>query len=353
MAFETDLFKTETLVSIADRAPEPSCFLIDTFFPQTLCFDTERILFEFAESDRQLAPFVHPKKGGEIMENESYQVESYVAPMLAPERVTDVDSIMTKRFGETPYGGMSPKERAAKKLIDDYAALKSMIKRREEWMAREVLLTGQIEIIGKGVSEVIDFGLSNNETIVAEADKWSSPSANPLADLQRWYTKVQQTGHINPNVCIMSQDVMQKFIENEFVQKVFDKSAYDFAVFKPREINSCVTYVGTYRLLNIDFYTYNEWYKDNFTDPTKSEDKPMIPDGKVILLSSNAKYHRCYGGIPVGDKTAKVPTIDIIAKPIVPVTRFVEDPPTRFLKLKSRPLPVPSLKDSWFVGTVM
>lgn len=351
MAFEVDIFKPQTLVSIADRAPEPPCFFLDTFFTQEVTFDTERITFEFEDSDRSLAPFVHPKIGGEIIENQSYQVESYVAPMLAPERVTDVDSIMTKQFGESIYGTLSPKERAARKLVTDYTKLKGMIKRREEWMAREVLLTGQIEIIGKGLNEVIDFGHSNNETLTAEADQWDSPTANPIEDLSRWYLQVQRTGNINPNICIMSQDVMQKFIANEFVQKVFDQSGYDLAIFKPREINPSVTYVGTYRLLNIDFYTYNAVYKDDFTDPENPVDKPIMPDGKVLLLSSQANYHRCYGAVPVGDKASS--SIDLVAKPIVPVTRFVEDPPARYLKLKSRPLPVPSLKNSWFTATVL
>ncbi len=351
MPFEVDIFRPQTLVSIADRTPEPSCFLLNSFFTEKKCFDTEMVLFEFEENDRKLAPFVHPKVGGEIVPNDSYQIEGYVPPMLAPERVTDVDTIMTKQFGESIYGGMSPKERAAKKLIEDYTKLKAMIKRREEWMAAQVLLTGQIDIVGNGVSEVIDFGLSNNETIVTEANKWSSPTANPIEDLHRWHTEVQKKGHINPNVCIMSQNAMQSFISNEFVQKVFDKTAYDLAIFKPRELDPGVTYVGTYRLLNMDFYTYNEWYKDDFTDPDNHTEKAMIPDGKVILLSSNAKYHCCYGAVAVGDQ--KTSALDLVAKPIVPLTRFVEDPPARYVKLKSRPLPVPSLKNSWFVATVM
>ncbi len=351
MAFEADIFKAQTLVSIADRTPAPNCFLFDTFFDQEKCFDTEKVLFEFGESNRKLAPFVHPKIGGEIDPNESYQIEGYIPPMLAPERVTDVDSIMTKQFGESIYGGLSPKERAAKKLIDDINKLKSQIRRREEWMARSVLLTGQLEIVGNGVNETINFGLENNETIAAEAKKWSSPDANPIEDLHRWHLAVQKKGHINANVCIMSQNAMQAFIKNEFVQKVFDKSAYDLAIFKPRETHPGVTYVGTYRLLGIDFYTYNEWYKDDFTDPDNPIDQPMIPDGKVLLLSSNAHYHRCYGAVAVGDK--KTAGIDLVAKPIIPITRFVEDPPARYIKLKSRPLPVPSLKNSWFSATVM
>lgn len=116
MPFEVDIFKPQTLVSITDRSKEPSCFLFDAFFDREKCFDTEMVLFEFEESDRKLAPFVHPKAGGEIIPNESYQIEGYIPPMLAPERVTDVDSIMTKQFGESIYGGSTPRERAAKKL---------------------------------------------------------------------------------------------------------------------------------------------------------------------------------------------------------------------------------------------
>ena len=108
---------------------------------------------------------------------------NYDRPRDVYKRQT-VDDLLERSAGENPYSGRTPAERAVEKLAEDFAELTEMIVRREEWMAATAIFTGQIPIIGEGLNEVIDFNFTNTETIVTDALKWTSPTADPLADLE-------------------------------------------------------------------------------------------------------------------------------------------------------------------------
>ena len=65
---------------------------------------------------------------------------------------------------------------------------------------------------------------------------------------------------------------------------------YNLAVIQPRQLPNGVTYIGTIHELGLDIYTYNEWYLDDWTDPKKATEKPLVPEGELVLISSNANY---------------------------------------------------------------
>lgn len=77
----------------------------------------------------------------------------------------------------------------------------------------------------------------------------------------------------------MAKDVANAFVNNAKVKSVLDVRAYDLAVIKPRELPNGLTYIGTIHKLGLDLYQYNEWYLDNWTDPSAPTQKPLVPDG--------------------------------------------------------------------------
>lgn len=60
---------------------------------------------------------------------------------------------------------------------------------------------------------------------------------------------------------------------------------------------SRLTYIGTIHKLGLDIYQYNEWYLDNWTNPNAPTQKPLVPDGTLALLSTEAEYSIYYGAI--------------------------------------------------------
>ena len=198
---------------------------------------------------------------------------------------------------------------------------------------------------------MIDFEFTNVETIVTAALKWSAPTSHPMADIERWRTKVQKNGFVNCNICVMASDVSAAFINHPEVKELLDVRSYDLAAIKPRELPNGTTYVGTIRKLGLDIYEYNEWYLDNWTNPAAPEEYPLVPDGALALMSTRADYSEYYGAITmIPEEGKKFVTVE---GDMVPQTWIERRPDRRFLQINSKPLPVPHEVNSWFVAHVL
>ena len=320
MAIETSIYTPRTMGKIVERMPPVHTFFRDTFFKNRQTFVTKSVDVDFRKGNRALAPFVHPKIGGRTIPNNGYQTKSYTPPMLAPNKVTTVDDLLERAAGENPYSGRTPAERAVEKLARDFRELDEMNVRREEWMAATALFTL----------------------------KWSADTSDPLADIERWHETVQKNGFINCNVCIMAKDVANAFVKHPKVKDVLDVRAYDLAVIKPRQLPNGVTYIGTIHKLGMDIYQYNEWFLDDWTDPAAPQDKPLVPDGALALLSTEADYSIYYGAITMIPEEGK--GFATVEGDRVPQTWVERRPDRRFLQLNSRPLTVPHEVNSWFVA---
>lgn len=351
MANEFSIFDPRTMGKVVSRMPAVRTFLRTTFFKHVETFTTKSVDVDFKKGNRALAPFVHRKIGGKTIPNSGYQTKTYTPPLVAPNKITTVDDLLTRLPGESIYSGKSPAERAVEKLANDFAELDEMIVRREEWMAAQAIFTGTIPIVGDGINEVIDFSFTNKETITTAAKKWGAATSDPIADIKRWRKQVQKTGFVNCDVCLMADDAATAFINHEKVQKLLDTKGYDLAVIKPRELPNGATYIGTLRAEGVDIYTYNEWFLDDWTDPENPETKPIVPDGTVTLLSTGASYSMYYGAVTLLDENTK--NFVTVEGAKVPDSWIERNPSRRFLQLNSNPLPVPHEVDSWFTAKVL
>lgn len=351
MAIETTIYTPRTLGKLVQRMPHVHTFFRDTFFKNRRTFPTKSVDVDFKKGNRKLAPFVHPKVGGKTMLNSGYQTQTYTPVLLAPNKVTTVDDLLERAAGENPYSGRTPAERAVEKLAEDFRELNEMIVRREEWMAATAIFTGQIPVIGDGLNEVIDFGFTNSETIVSAEKKWNADTSDPIADLERWHETVQKNGFVNCNICIMAKDVANAFINHKKVKEVLDVKAYDLAIIKPRQLPNGATYVGTIHKLGLDIYQYNEWYLDDWTSPEAPEEKPLVTNGALALMSTEADYSIYYGAITMIPEEGK--GFVTVEGDKVPQTWVERRPDRRFLQINSKPLTVPHEVNSWFVAHVL
>lgn len=351
MPNEVSIYEPRTMGRIVEKLPPVRTFFRDTFFRREETFNTESVDVDFVKGTRKVAPFVHRIIGGKTVPNTGYETKTYKPPLVAPDKITTVDDLLKRRPGESLVSGRSPAERAVLKMSDDFRELRDMISRREELMCVQSIFTGQIPIIGEGLNEVIDFGFTNTEVISAATKKWSNAGSDPIGDLKRWHKQVQKTGFTNCNACVMADDVATAFVGHEKVQKVLDVRNYNLAVIQPRQLPNGVTYVGTIHELGMDVYTYNEWYLDDWTDPETPEEKPLVPDGMLAMLSTNANYSMYYGAITLIDEGTK--EFKTVEGKYVPDTWVKRKPARRFLQLQSAPLSVPHDVDSWFTAKVL
>ncbi len=347
-----DLYTPMALDMLVNSTPSVATFFIDTFFKKNIkTFSTETIMVDIKKGGRQLAPFVHPKIGNKVVKNKGYKTETYTPPLVAPSKVTEADQLLKRLAGENPFSGMTPAERAAIKLGEDFMELKEMITRRMEWMAATAIFTGQIPIIGDSLNEVIDFNFTNKEIITSATLKWSADTANPIEDLKKWRKKVQEKGYVNCDICIMSSDVVAAFINNKNVKELLDIKNYNIAKIEPKELPNGVTYVGTISFLGLSIYEYNEIYLDDWTDAEAPVEKYLVPSGTLALLSTSARYTLNFGAITLIDKNTE--EFHTVMGDMVPQSWVDIGNATKWIKLSSKPLPVPNEVDSWFVAKVI
>lgn len=347
------IYEPRTMMGVINKLPPVHTFFRSTFFSHEKTFVTEKVDVDYKKGSRKMAPFVSRIVGGQIVPNTGYHTETYTPPLIAPDKITTIDDILKRQAGENPYSGRTPAQRAVIKMAEDFKELREMITRREEWMCAQTMLTGKVEVVGKGVHDVIDFGFTNRGDISTDAKKkWKGGTAQTkYEDLKRWHEHVQKTGFTNCNVCIMASDVATEFIKDKEIQAMLDVKNYELAVIKPTQKENNTTYLGTIHELGLDLYKYNEWYLDDFTDPTNPEDKPMVPDGTLVMASTSAQYSMYYGAITIlNQKTEEFVTAE---GKYLPDTFIKKRPDRRFLSMLSAPIPVPHEVDSWFVAKVM
>lgn len=345
-----DLYDPRTMMDALERMAPVHTFIKNTFFTNEETFPSKHVDVDFYKGKRRIAPFVHPKIGGTTVENRGYSTQSYEPPLVAPDKITTADDLMQRTAGEPLYGGLTPAQRAARRIGKDLSELDEMITRREEWMAAQAVFTGKIPVVGEGLDEEIDFNFTNKVTL-SGADLWSDPDSDPISDLENWVRQVRQNGFVNPDSCIMAYDAANAFINHSKVRDLLDTRRIEVGAIQPEQLPNGVTYLGRINKLGLDIYQYDEWYLDDWTDPDNPTEKPIVPSGTVAVISTQANFSLLYAAITIVDMDTKQwATVEASR---VPDTWVTKKPDRRFVQVSSKPLPVPHEVDSWYVATVL
>lgn len=340
-----DLYTPRTLAEVVKTTPPVRTFLRDRFFTNVKTFPTERVDIDIVKGNRKMAAFIHPMVGGEIVQAEGYETKSYAPPLINPATVSTADKLLARLPGEDMYSGKTPADRAAEKLIEEYNQLNDMTTRREEWMAAQVLTTGQLKVKGKGVDEVIDFGLTNKITL-ASTKKWGASAADIWGNLKDWKQQVSRNGFANANMVIMGKAAADAFLADATIKNMLDNRRIEIGAIKPEEMEGGLTYYGHLNLPGVDIYGYDEVYLDDETGETK----PLIPDNVVLMIPSAASFMRAYGLCTYLDDAGawhEAETDRLLC------TYVEHRPDRRFIELQTHPLLIPDKIDSWFAATVL
>ena len=346
---DVNIYTPRHLAEVVRIAPPVHTFFRDKFFTNEKTFPTERVDIDLVKGDRRMAAFVHPKVGGKVLTDSGYKTESYKPPLVNPYDITDAEKLMTRLPGEDLYSGMTPAQRTAQKLTDEYNRLNDATTRREEWMAVQAIVTGSIPIVGEGVNETISFGFTNTATLTGN-NKWGGASAKVLDNLEEWSDQVLTNGFANVDMAIMGKDALKEFLKDENVQKMLDNRRVEMGLIHPQDLPNGVRYIGHLNKPNIDIYEYAEVYYDDWTDPENPATLPLIPSNKVVLIPSNPNFMMAYGLCTYLDDNGQWVT----AQASRVLRSYIEHhPDRRMLELQTHPLPIPDKVDSWFVATVL
>ncbi|MEB3103078.1 major capsid protein [Ferviditalea candida] len=344
-----DIYKTQTMLAAINLMKPVRTFLRSTFFPGMTTFVTEDVLLDFKKGKRKMAPFVAPRVGGIAVERQGFRTDKYTAPKIAPQRQITIDDIMKRGLGENVFSQRTPADRQTELLGRDLAELDDMITRREEWMVRELMFSGVINVKGyidhnnsNYVDQVIDYGVTNVEAL-AGAALWSASTSTKLADLKRWRLQVIQTSGRAPSMVVFGQDAADAFLSDADVADKLKQFNSKQLEINPAVMPDGTTYLGRITDLALDLYTYDEWYVDD--DGTE---KPMVPTNKILLARPNSG-ELLYGAVTQMEN-GQFMTYE---GPRVPKSWSDDENEHRMIRLSGRPVPKPEDVDSWFVATVL
>lgn len=343
-----NLFDVRTLLGVVRLMKPAKRFLLRTFFSKTSPVITSTIDIDLVKGKRKLAPFVSPRIGSKTVGTEGFTTTTYKPPMVAPDYPFTGEDLETRLPGENIYSGNSPDDRLSALIAQKLVSFEDMIARREEWMVAQALTTGKIPVVGEGVNQLIDFSFTQVDTLGAKA-KWnykaSDYTGNPINDLKKWKRALAKAG-FTPTHVVMDTDSADAFLAHPEVVKYFNTASANFGNFAPRPKDDDGTcFLCHVKEVGLDLLSYEEWY----IDPTDNAEKALMPTGTVVMASADSAS--------TGFQMAYASIIDVnhgtFNLPRVPKTWIQEKPSVRYLSLQSRPLPIPAMVDSWYIGKVL
>lgn len=344
-----DIYHPRYLAEVVRSAPPVHTYLRDTFFTHDKTFATEQVDIDIVKGDREMAAFVHPKIGAETMDLEGYETKSYKPPMVNPDLVTTAESYMHRTPGEIIYSEKTPEQRAAEQIAQEYRRLDDAISRREEWMCAQALTTGAIHVVGKGVNDEIDFGLTN-KVILTGAERWGESGADVLGTLDDWADMVYTNGFANVDRIICGRKALKLLKNDKGILEKMDNRRYQAGEFNARELPNGVRYHGYLTDSGLEIYSYKEVYVDRITDPKHPTVRRMIPDNMIVMISPDVDFMMAHGRCSYFDEVSKQL---ITAEATRLLHAYIDHKPERkVLEACARPLPIPDKVDSWLVATV-
>lgn len=337
-----DMFSTRSMLKMVEEGKLTThTFLRDHYFSNRKTYNTEKIDVDIVgKGNRKMAPFVHPKIGGKVMDREGYKTNSYEAPEVSPERVTTAEDMLKRQPGEVIYGGKTPEKRAAEQMAKDLVYLDEKIARREEWMCAEALFNGAITITGDGYNgEVISYwsAEAKDKPFTELATKWTDESvtaktiAKDLRDIKR---KVTENSGFVPTEILCGRKVIDAILDKLTDAAMLDNRRVVMGEINPAHLANGVTYWGHLKDSALDIYTYEESYTND-----AGETFPMVPEDKILMASPKAETTLAYGVVSLLDEKAQ--TMNFYEGDRIPDSYISrKNPSGRVVQIKSRPLPI-------------
>ncbi|MGC8343661.1 major capsid protein [Pantoea ananatis] len=347
-----NIFDTNVLVQVVPNLMTSQNWLLDRFFPNVVTYETEEVSIDVDIGKRRMAPFVSPLVEGKLVEQRKYQTNTFKPAYIKDKRAPDLRKPIRRQIGERIGGEYTAAEREMLNLQFEMADQIDMINRRLEWMAASALVSGTVTVAGEGYeTKVVDFGRSADLTIVLSGtDKWPTAvpfgqtNTQPSDDIEEWQTTyLKESGGV-PTDLIFTNKSWRAFRLDTTIKD----NAITFPALSPfgnqvnagAQVMKGAVYKG--RWGNFDLWLYNDW----FIDPLDNTEKPMIPDGAVIMSGADLMGTRAFGVI-------LDPAFAYGPLAYAPKTWVKEDPAQRLLMMQSAPLVIPSRVNASLCATVV
>ena len=332
------------LIGVVRNLKLPTTFLLDTFFPNIVESDAPTLAIDVDNGKRRLAPFCSPLVEGKLVESRQWQTNLFKPAYIKDKRTPDLTRPVRRAMGERLLGALAPQQRFEANVAFEINDQMEMITRRLEWMAAQALTTGTVTIRGEGYPDpiVVNFGRSAALTVaLTGAAAWGQAGVSPTSWLTLWATIVlQQSGAQVTDIVLTNGPWTAILADLRIINAVWaPRSGSTNMDFGGRTAHGAML-VGEWGQFR--FWLYNEWY----VDPVSDIEYPMVPDGTIIMGSSEMQGVRGFGCI-------LDPRFNYGPLAFAPKMWVMEDPAQLVMLMQSAPIVIPTRVNAALCATVM
>ncbi|AJJ58429.1 major capsid protein [Yersinia pseudotuberculosis] len=347
-----NIYDTNVLVGLVPNLKTSQNWLLDRFFPNVVTYETEEVSIDVDIGKRRMSPFVSPLVEGKLVESRKYQTNTFKPAYIKDKRAPDLRKPIRRQMGERIGGEYTAAEREMLNIQFEMEDQIDMLNRRLEWMAASALTKSQITVVGEGFpTTVIDFGRSSNLTItLSGSDKWplsvaaGTTNTQPSDGIEDWQTlMLKESGAVATDLVFTTASWKAFRLDTTIKDNAITfpaLSPFGNQVDAGPRANKGAVYKG--RWGNFDLWLYNDW----FIDPADGVEKPMIPNGAVLMGSADLMGTRAFGVI-------LDPEFNYGPLAFAPKSWIMPDPAQRYLLMQSAPLVIPSRVNASLCATVV
>ncbi len=349
MARNIDFFDTYYLAGVVLEIVPQATFFRDRYFPTNPAVDifaADKVLVEFMEGDRRLAPFVVPRKGDIPIGRKGYEVHEFEAPYIAPSRFLTLDDLRKRGFGEALFAGSTPAERAAALQLRDLTDLDLRITRREEWLASQTMINNGFAAVAyiDNATEGEAFDIyyyekgGSNPAIYIPSMQWDN-GGDFWGDVEAMCVDLAERGLPAADLVVGSA-VGQFILADETAAKRLDNRRMEFGQIAPKNLTPGVSWLGRLNFggFDLDIFVVRETYVDE-----SGVSQRFFPTKSAMVTAPNCG-HMMYAQVSQIEPDDEFHTFAMKRVPKFVVDR---DKDTRKLRLASRPLAAPKQKAPW------
>ena len=344
-----DIYSTRAQLAAIELLPREYSFLYDTFCADMGAVEEEKAIWDFRKGDRQMAPVVHPGVGGVIMGREGYETREIGFCTIAPERVITNPDLQKRAFGEDILGAMTPAQREKKMLTQDLMSMRRAIQRRRDWMARQVVLTGMLDVFrytneGRDLKTtlVADYGFTQNFT---PDTTWDQAGAKIDDDMHEIFDLVYDGMGI-VDIILMATDVAGAMMSNSDYLKKFDGRNINMGEINTKYRGQGIRFIG-WNSDGVEMYSLSGKFMDD-----DGVMKPVLPSG-TLIAGSHGMLKCLHGPVTQVESTGSDSQHKTYIKKEVPLRYGSVESNCVKNRLTSCPTIVPFNVDGWAVANVL
>ena len=207
--------------------------------------------------------------------------------------------LMLRAPGQDPFMSPEYQANAQRASMEIGRRCEDKIKRAVEWMASQVLQTGELTLKNGAGTNVFTMDFHPKAThLVTVGTPWSTAaSATPLLNIESICNVIYTDGRERPTDLIFGRTAHLEFMRTTEVQGIADNRRYSLVrLDAPSMPGAGGIYHGTLSTgaYNLNIWTYDAKYKDVETGTLTD----YVDPGKVIVLNPSSRRDLTWGNIP-------------------------------------------------------